>query len=257
MNYRKMLLPGMIAGALVFALLFTITSMTKSTTAQAQQNNSQPNRMQRIVSVTGQGEAKAAPNMVQVQIGVETEDKTAQAALQENSTKTTSVISSILELNIEDKDIQTTNFSIHSTYDEKGQKVTGYRVTNTVAVKIRGIDEDKDKAGKLLDEVVKVGANSIYGINFGIEDPSALLEEARVAAMENAKEKATQLAEAGDASVGQVLQISENSGSMPVFREISYGLGGAEMAMDQAAAPPMQAGEQTITAQVQVIFELE
>jgi len=187
--------------------------------------------------------------MAQVQIGVETEDKTAQAALKQNTIQSTEVISKLQELGIAAKDIQTSNFSIYSTYDEKGHTVTGYHVSNTVSVKIR----DLTTTGTLLDQVVSVGANSIYGINFSVEDPSGLMVQAREKAMDDAKLKADQLAKSTGASVGRVLIITENIGTAPqpmpmMARSEAAGLGGAV---------PVQPGEQSYTTQVQVTYELE
>jgi len=260
MGYRKWVVPGFLVGILIFVAFFAAASVLQSKPAQAQSEESATssnasNAFVRQVTVVGVGEVEATPDTVHVQIGVETEDETAQSALAQNNLRTTDVISSLKQLDIDEKDIQTSNFSIHSTYDEKGREVTGYRVSNTVAVKVRNIDEDDQKAGQLLDEVVQVGANSIYGINFSVEDPTELLEQAREAAMDNAKAKAQQLATAGDASVGRVLVITENigEGQQPIMPR---GLGGA-MAMEEAASVPVQAGQQTFSVRVQVTFELE
>lgn len=249
---------AIVAGAL-FVLLGTSLAITgKSSPASAKEKSptiqNEDGQFIRRVTVMGKGEVSGSPDTAHVNIGVETEDKQAEEAMEENNIRATEIISSLKEIGVEDKDIQTSNFSIHSIHDDKGRKVTGYRVNNIVSVTIR----DLEKAGELLDEVVKVGANNIHGMSFSVEDPSELLEEARAKAMENAKEKASQLAEGGDTEVGKVLSITEGGGSQVVFDRVDYGLGMGSARMESAEPrAPVQPGEQTFTAQVQVTFELE
>jgi hypothetical protein len=206
----------------------------------------------RQVTVIGLGEVRASPDTAHIQLGVGTERRTAQEALKENNVQANEVVTKLVELGIEEKDIQTSNFSIYPTYDDNGRIITGYRVSNIVAVTIRNLDE----AGELLDQVVQVGANRVHGIRFSVDDPSDLLAQALDRAMDNARAKARQLAEAGNADLGEVLVITENVGQIQrVFSNISRGLtAGDEMA--QAAPPPVQAGEQQFTTRVQVTYRL-
>jgi uncharacterized protein len=118
-----------------------------------------------------------------------------------------------------------------------------------VTVKIRQLDQ----AGALLDQVVQAGANSIYGISFSVENPEALLNQARKAAIENAKARATQLAGASGLAVGDVLVISENIGAQPIPMPMMARA--QEMAGDQAV--PVQPGEQSFSVDVQVTFGLK
>lgn len=257
MSYRNMVLSSVLAGALVLVALVgttamvTNSSMVRAQTAEARQQAQRgEGAMVRQVTVVGEGKVYAAPDTAQIQIGVETEEKTAQEALEENNLQATEIISKLKELEIAEKDIQTSNFSIHPTYDEKGRKVRGYRVSNTVSVKIRNLSS----TGELLDEVVQVGANSIYGISFSVEDPSELMDEAREKAMDDASARARQLARSGDASLGQVLVITENIGSSP---EPMPRMARAEAMDGMGGAVPIESGEQTFSTRIQVTFELE
>ncbi len=249
MTQRISILIGTVASALLIVVaLFVAAPQWQSTAAQAQSDTAAGVRQ---VTVVGQGEVKGAPDTAHVQIGVETEAKTASEALEENNVKATQIISQLKELAVEEKDIQTSNFSIHAKYDEKGRKVTGYQVNNTVGVTIRNLDQ----AGTLLDEVVKVGANNIYGIQFSVDDPTTLLEEARTKAMENARTKASQLAQSAEASLGDALYITENIGSQPPSPRPMMARGLGEQEMNDASVP-MQPGEQTFSLHVQVTYEL-
>jgi uncharacterized protein YggE len=236
---------SIIASALLLLALAGIGALLFTRPAAAQSNSGVPGMRQ--VSVLGHGEVKARPDTATIQIGIDTEAANAKDALAQNNTQAQALQQKLAELKIDTKDIQTSNFSISPTYGNDGRQVTGYRVSNVVTVTIRNLDS----AGTLLDQVVQAGANNIYGISFSVADTQKLMEQARQAAMADAKARATQLATAGGAAVGDVLIISENVSAPPVPMPM----------LDRAAAQgapsvPVQAGEQSISIDVQATFAL-
>ncbi len=249
MENRNSTLVGVLAGALLIAVLalgaIAGFAFVRPTTAAAQNVGVTGLRQ---VTVVGAGESRVAPDMATVQIGVETTAPTTQEALAQNNAQAQAIIDQVKQLGVEDRDIQTTGFNIYATYDNDGRTVNGYTVSNMVSVTIR----DLAQASTLLDQVVQAGANRVYGISFGVSDPKAAEAQAREAAMANALERAEQLAKVAGAQLGGVLVVSENIGSGPVVP--MPGVGRA-MAEDMASVP-MQAGEQVITARIQVTYEL-
>jgi hypothetical protein len=245
MSDQKGLFISAAIGAVVAALVFALIGLLSGGPAQAQTTGVTGMRQ---ITVIGQGEVQGKPDTANVQIGVETSAPTTNAALSQNNMQVTTIISRLMELGIAEADIQTSNFNIHPAYDDNGREITGYNVSNNVSVTIRNLEQ----AGTLLDEVVQVGANRIYGINFSVADPSMLLEQARIQAIANARSRAEAMAQANGLSVGEVLIISENIGSAP---PMPMGRGGMPAA-EQAASVPVQAGEQVFNASVQVTFAL-
>ncbi|MBS1968097.1 MAG: SIMPL domain-containing protein [Chloroflexi bacterium SZAS-1] len=245
MTSRSTAIMSIIASALLLLALAGIGALLFTRPAAAQSNSGVPGMRQ--VSVLGHGEVKARPDTATIQIGIDTEAANAKDALAQNNTQAQALQQKLAELKIDTKDIQTSNFSISPTYGNDGRQVTGYRVSNVVTVTIRNLDS----AGTLLDQVVQAGANNIYGISFSVADTQKLMEQARQAAMADAKARATQLATAGGAAVGDVLIISENVSAPPVPMPM----------LDRAAAQgapsvPVQAGEQSISIDVQATFAL-
>ena len=120
---------------------------------------------------------------------------------------------------------------------------------NQVNVTIRDIDA----VGDLLDAVVGAGANSIYGVQFFVDDPRPFSGEARTLAVEDATDKARQLAEATGMELGRVVSISEGAVSPPI--EPVMARGGDEMSQ-AAMDTPIQAGTSQITVDVTMTFEL-
>ena len=202
----------------------------------------------RQITVVGTGEVRVTPDQATIQLGVQTDAATPGEALAENSQKMAALIDQLKKLGIAEADIQTSNFSVSPRYNDDGQTVNGYQVHNSVSVIIR----DVSKSGEILDQVVGAGANSVYGISFGVTDPKAVQATARDSAIADARTRAVAMARTAGGSVGAVLSISETIGMpQPMFAREGMG-----MAADAAGAAPIQAGEQLITAQVQVTFEL-
>ncbi len=234
-----------LTGAIVAAITIIALAVVAARPTFAQQTP--VTTTSRNITVVGRGDIKVRPDTAMIQIGVDTEGKTAKDALAQNNQQAAAIQRKLDELGVDAKDMQTSGFNIFPTYGTDGRQITGYRVINSVTVKIHAID----KAGTLLDQVVQAGANSITGISFAVDNPRAAEDQARVAAMGDAKAKAELLARAGNASVGDVLIITENVGSaiplaMPMER--------AAIAADGSV--PIQAGEQTVSINVQVTYAL-
>src|SRR5215213_2768480 len=247
MTRRISLTIGVAAALLLLAILAGMVGLLYARPVTAQ--TSAGVQGMRQVTVVGHGEVKGAPDTATVQIGVETEAATAKDALAQNSAQAQAVQEQLSKLGVDAQDMQTSNFSINPTYGNDGRQVTGYHVSNMVTVKVRQIGQ----AGTLLDQVVQAGANSIYGISFSVENPEALLDQARKAAIENARARATQLASASGTAVGDVLVINENVGAQPIPMPMLARAEGA--AANQAV--PVQPGEQSFSVDVQVTFGLK
>lgn len=208
------------------------------------------------VSVTGEGEARVSPDMAVITLSVLREAETAREALDANNAAMTDVIDALKVRGIEARDLQTSGLSISPQYvyprddnDEQRPRIVAYRVTNSLTVRVR----DLAKVGEVLDEAVTLGVNQGGNIAFTNEDLSEALADARTRAVEDAVAKARTLAEAAGASLGDVLRISESSSSAPP-RPMDT------MVRMEAAAPspvPVEAGENTHTIQVDMVFELE
>lgn len=201
----------------------------------------------RQITVVGNGDANGTPDTAIVQLGVRTEGAAAREALNSNNTQVEALIAKLKELGVADRDLQTSNLSVNPRYDEQGRTVIGYEVTNMLTVTIRNVAQ----TGALLDQVVDAGANQIWGLSFTIDNPAALQTTARDGAIADARARAEAMAKTAGGTVGAILNISETIGSqspVPMYARSDMAQG--------ASAVPVQPGEQTISAQVQVTFEL-
>ncbi len=205
---------------------------------------------QKRITVVGHGEVNVTPDIARVTIGVQTQGATASEALQSNNTQMQQLIDALKAAGIPATDIQTVGFGVNPRYDysDDGKgTIVGYDVSNAVNVKIPLND-----TGSLLDKVVQLGANNISGIAFDVADKSKALEDARAAAINDAKVRATQYAQASGASVGSVLVITEQIGSSPVPM-----MERAALPMAADSAVPVEPGQQTQSIDIQVTFALK
>lgn len=208
----------------------------------------------RTISVSGIGTAAAPPDMASVTCGVVTTAKTAQDALVANNTAMKRVLVELKSKGIVEKDMQTSGFRVYPEYareqsprgTDKVNRVSQYRVSNNVSVKIRELS----KLGETLDALVQTGSNQISGVEFGIAHLKTLNNEARKNAIADARERAELYAEATGTRVGKVISISEQQ--IPTPRPMM-----ARMAMaESVSAVPIATGEQGISATVNVMYEL-
>jgi uncharacterized protein YggE len=209
------------------------------------------------ITVVGQGSVRIKPDVARVSIGVETSAATVSEAVAENESNMESILGALKDLGIEDKDIQTMNYSIQlDRYPEPipqpessgSQPQPVYRVSNMVNVTIR----DLEKVGDVLDAVIEAGANNIWGVNFSLDDPKAAQVDARADAIADALARAEALAELSGVKLGPVMSVSEVLGSGPYPMPVAF-------AVESAAAGggSISPGELEVSYQVQVAYFIE
>jgi len=213
-----------------------------------------PNTSAAALSVSGEGKVYATPDLGTLSIGVEAQAETVDQARTQAADAIDKVINSLKTNSIDEKDIQTSQYSIYPVTkwdsDTEEYVTVGFQATNTLTVKIRNLEE----AGTIIDDAAAAGGDltRIQGISFSVEDPKPYQEQARQAAFEDAMAKAETMAQLAGVELGQPISISESSGYIP---PIYYAAG--EKAMDQAASTPIDPGEQEITITVQISYGID
>ncbi len=215
--------------------------------AQAQQPSAEPPA--RII-VIGEGSVSVAPDYADIGCGVTTKTKTAKEATDANSKAMAAVAAALHSAGIEQEDIQTTRFSLQPVYappqPNTELKLTGFSVSNQFRVTIRQIAG----VGDILDRLIGAGATDVGSVEFLHSDPSTALDQARTAAIADAKRKAALYAQAAGLTLGGVGWITEDSGYTPPMPF------GAMRAAPAMAAVPIAAGEDTLRVRVTVGFDV-
>jgi uncharacterized protein YggE len=205
----------------------------------------------RTITVSGEGESAGVPDIAILSIGVETEGRTVAEALEKNAAQMSAAIAKLKARGVAPKDMQTRNLSVGPRYDYSNDgrppRIVGYTAQNSLTVKLR----DLAKAGSIIDDAVADGANNLGGISFTFDDPKPLMDEARKAAVKDARARAELYAAAAGVTLGQVMQIQDGYAAPPSPAPMM------EMrAVAKAASTPIETGESTVAANVTMVFEI-
>jgi uncharacterized protein len=209
--------------------------------------------MANTVAVSGSGRASGSPDLLVVDFGVSVLRSTVGQASADASRLAETMIDQLIAGGIARPDIQTTNYSIQPEYDYSGrvQRMVGYRVSNSVAARMR----DLERAGAVISAVTDSAGDSVVvnGVRFEIEDRAALVEQARRAAWEDVYPKAEQLAALAGVNLGAAVSIAEVDPSRPppvMFARRA-------MATDMAeSSVPLEGGELEVSVAISVEFSL-
>jgi uncharacterized protein YggE len=215
------------------------------------------------ITVSGQGEASAVPDVATFSFAVSADAKTVADAQASVTASTDALLKALAGLGIAEKDIKTADYSVYPKYEYQGvscsanmicppgkQVQTGFTVTHSLTVKVR----DAAKIGEALAAAGDNGATNISGVSFTFDNPDRLEDDARAAAIADAKAKADKLAKDLGVSLVRVVSFSENGSGNPVPVAMEYraadGKGGGE------PSPTIPTGENKVASNVQVTYEI-
>mgnify|MGYP000079536493 CR=1 FL=1 len=214
------------------------------------------------ISVSGEGEVFAVPDIAEFSFSVVEENDTVTEAQKIAAQRINSILDFLKKSNIEETDIKTTNYNVYPRYDyvqkdcvnnfcPPGERVLkGFEVNQSISVKVR----DTKEAGDVLAGIGELGATNISGLNFTIDDEEDLQKQARKSAIEDAQKKAKQLAKDLNVKLVRVVSFSE-SGDQPYYKSFAF----AEVATLDAVgggAPEIPVGENKITSNVSITYEI-
>lgn len=201
----------------------------------------------RQVTVLGNGQVEGTPDTLTTDVAISFIAPDVTSAMNQTNERQQAVIDSLVNAGIDRRDIATTNVSLQPQFAADGTAIAGYQASNAISVKIR----DVSAASRVLALIVSTGgdATRINSVNFSISDDSQMIKDARARAFNDAKDRAQQYAELSGLALGKVISISEAAGGagppVPV-----------PMPRAMAAAVPVEPGQQTISFQVTVVWEL-
>ena len=203
------------------------------------------------LDVSATGEVTRVPDVAIISAGVVTRSTTATGALQDAADRMARVQAALTRAGIAARDIQTSNLSLNPEYryeNNQPPQLVGYTATNQLSVRFRDIRN----SGKILDALVKEGANQISGPNLTIDQPDAALDEARGAAVRMGRARADLYARSLGMRVVRLVSVSEGGGNYP-----PPPMPPMMMARAQSADTKIEAGEQKLSVTLAMVFELQ
>jgi uncharacterized protein YggE len=202
------------------------------------------------ITVTGTGKVTGTPDTVRIALSVSATSQDVDTALRSANKSAKAVQDALLAQGVASKDLQTSNVSIQPNYTSKGAP-SGYVVSESMTASVR----DLAKAGAVLSAATTAGGNAtrIDAVSISLEDTSGLVGSARKGAIDDARAKAEQYAQAAGRSLGEVRSISE----LVQQPSPQYLDGRVAYAQAASAAPvPIQPGSQDVAVQVTVVYAL-
>ena len=263
---------GVVIGVIfVLAFAVTLTQSDKQVESQVESQNLDdiPEELiyewlkkydpsEQTISVSGSATASSNPDTLVIVLGVESEAKTANESLSENSNSLNSVISSLTNSGLSEDDIQTSNFSIYPMYDSikdfNGnwqQVLTGYRVSNILSIQTDKIDS----AGDIIDAAVSSGANRVDNVSFQLSDEKyqKISDDLIADAINDATQKAEKALVPLKQKIVGVKSVVIHDNVVPYYdspMRASFD-GFAESSMKSA---PIMSGDEEIITNVSVVF---
>ena len=223
-----------------------------------------PNPVYNAITVNGEGEAFAVPDIASFSFSVSEDAPNVSDAQAGVTEKMDAILEALKGAGIEEKDIKTSDYSVYPKYvyssapcsvnycPPSQSRQDGYTANHSVTVKVR----DTEKAGEVLGLAGEKGATNLSSISFTVDDMDAITDEARAEAIKNAKEKAEMLADELGVKIVRVMGYSDNTSGgypMPYGSAIRMEAAGD---MVQAKAPTLPTGENKVSISVSVTYEI-
>jgi uncharacterized protein YggE len=245
---------GLAILALIIAVVALLFTWGNSRDSRYGINDPRPS-----ISVTGEGETFAQPDIATVTFGVSEDARVVGDAQTAASKKTNAILAALKQAGVADKDVKTTGYNIYPRYEYKkagvewgpvgSPTVVGYTVSQMFEVKIRVLTD----AGKILSTLGELGATNISGLSFSVDNEEAFVAAARAKAVVDAKAKAEVLARDLGVKLVRITGFSEGG----YYPQPRYSAMKLDMASASGAvAPEVPAGESTITSNVTITYEI-
>jgi len=221
-----------------------------------------PSAEQATINVPGIAKVFSKPDIAVFNFGAEAENLDVSVATEKSAETINKIHSYLLEVGVAEADIKTTTYNVYPRYHypdcrlaigvcDNERKLQGYVVSQRVTVKVREFDQ----IGTIIGGLGERGATNIGGLEFMVDNREELLDEARLKAIADAKERATKIASEIDSKLGRVVgvvDVDSHNFYQPVASMVR-----AEFSLDSASVPSIQGGEQEIVSRVTVTYQLK
>lgn len=210
------------------------------------------------VTIIGHGKISYNPKEATITLGAEVNNvSTSSDALSNLNQKVSKIIDAVTAQGIAREDIATQNYSLNPHYDYNNGKSTvlGYDANQQITVKIKDVGQDQKKVSDVLTAAGNAGSTDVRNVTYGDADTTDLLQQAKIAAIEDARKKSQALAQAAGVKLGKVLgwQEHDTNGTFTPYMDNSL----AAASPKSIAPADVPAGTKDITVDVDVKFEIK
>lgn len=208
------------------------------------------------IAVSGMAEQEVAPDMAYIDVGINVRADDAETARTQEAQIASQIRRALLGLAISDNDLQNTSYYLYQEYkvDRNGVRTADkYVLDSSIKVTVK----DLDKLSQVIDNVVEAGATNISNITYALSTQNIIQRQLLATAVENARDKAAVVANAGSRTLGNMLSADINSFDGGTI--VAYGankLRSTTNLAEDGVATKLSPGKIKLNARVQVVFSL-
>lgn len=208
------------------------------------------------IAVSGIAEQEVAPDMAYIDVGINVRADDAETARTQEAQIASQIRRALLGLAITDNDLQNTSYYLYQEYkvDRSGVRTADkYVLDSSIKVTVK----DLDKLSQVIDNVVEAGATNISNITYALSTQNIIQRQLLATAVENARDKAAVVANAGSRTLGNMLSADINSFDGGTI--VAYGankLRSTTNLAEDGVATKLSPGKIKLNARVQVVFSL-
>ncbi len=208
------------------------------------------------IAVSGMAEQEVAPDMAYIDVGINVRADDAETARTQEAQIASQIRRALLRLAITDNDLQNTSYYLYQEYnvDRNGVRTADkYVLDSSIKVTVK----DLDKLSQVIDNVVEAGATNISNITYALSTQNIIQRQLLATAVENARDKAAVVANAGSRTLGNMLSADINSFDGGTI--VAYGankLRSTTNLAEDGVATKLSPGKIKLNARVQVVFSL-
>lgn len=208
------------------------------------------------IAVSGMAEQEVAPDMAYIDVGINVRADDAETARTQEAQIASQIRRALLGLAITDNDLQNTSYYLYQEYkvDRNGVRTADkYVLDSSIKVTVK----DLDKLSHVIDNVVEAGATNISNITYALSTQNIIQRQLLATAVENARDKAAVVANAGSRTLGNMLSADINSFDGGTI--VAYGankLRSTTNLAEDGVATKLSPGKIKLNVRVQVVFSL-
>ncbi len=160
------------------------------------------------IMVSGDGEVIAAPDFSTITIVVQGSSETSEEAVLKCENLTEQVQEIAAAQGVLARNLTTAGVTLSTHQRESDGAITGYVATDTITIIVGVVS----KVNAILSPIIDARITESYEVTYSLTDASAAYNEALAAAMADAYEKASAIANAGDVAIDTIVSVEETPG---------------------------------------------
>ena len=203
------------------------------------------------LNVSGVSYISVEADLVNINFQLEYSSKIYDEAIQGLNQLASRLKALLLELSFEEKDLKTRNFRVRQNFKfkkaDQSRVFDSYFVSQNIKIEF---DMNAKRLSKLVLSISENMENLNFNIHFSLKNKSQYQNELIKIAVKDAKEKASQIADAAGVKLGDIIEMNYSKNNIAQFRSNNLAYSA------KSAGPEIEPMEIKLNDQIECIFEI-